>query len=191
MGILDTIVAIKDGICSIGKVLVSHKKINENSIMQWIDEMHKIECRRQGVQVEYEFKLGNPETDAAIVDKTGIIEELIGKTGSKALGGCLFYPDGSIKIEYYPNRYMDNLKNVFMCNKLDALSLIETNVAHEIYHVRQFRWLYQRGGYEAVSKALEEEHKYNYSEGPIERGACNYSLGGIEQDFDFELGCYV
>ena len=191
MGILKLLSDIGKGILSIGQVFMSHKEINDESIMMWIDEIHKKECKKQGLDIPYKFKLGNPATDAAIIDKDGVLQEFVGKKGIKALGGCVVETDGSIYIEYYPSRYRDNLNDVFMCDEHDAKSLIASNVAHELYHARQFMWLYERGGYPAVDRALTEERNYNYSEGPIERGACNYSIGGIEQDFEFDLGCYV
>jgi hypothetical protein len=65
------------------------------------------------------------------------------------------------------------------------------NVSHEVYHCKQFIWIAEHYGIESVYDALEKEKNYRYGEGPLERGAYNYSIAGLEQNFEVEFAEYA
>ena len=46
---------------------------------------------------------------------------------------------------------------------------------HEIWHVRQFTYLFNKGGSELINLVREREEKFEYPKGPIEQGAFRYS----------------
>ena len=46
---------------------------------------------------------------------------------------------------------------------------------HEIWHARQFTYLFNKGGSELINLVREREEKFEYPKGPIEQGAFRYS----------------
>lgn len=62
---------------------------------------------------------------------------------------------------------------------------------HEAYHVRQYRYVYENGGLEALDRLFADIKKVDYEENVLEVGAYLFQYFGIEQNFSEEFAPYV
>ena len=75
------------------------------------------------------------------------------------------------------------LKYVEGENPIFAWLLIEDIAKHESFHARQYNYLLKKGGMEAVGRLSEYMQSVNYEENILEKGAWDFQLDNIEQDF--------
>jgi hypothetical protein len=75
-------------------------------------------------------------------------------------------------------------------NPLIAWSEIMDIAKHEAFHARQYNYILQNGGMEALEKLTEYIKQSNYSDNIIEEGAFAYQFDNVVQDFSvFDRFC--
>lgn len=62
---------------------------------------------------------------------------------------------------------------------------------HEAYHVRQYRYVYEKGGLEALDRLCDDLKHVDYEENVLEIGAYLFQFFGIEQDFSEDFAPYL
>ncbi len=62
---------------------------------------------------------------------------------------------------------------------------------HEAYHVRQYRYVYEKGGLEALDRLCDDLKHVEYEENALEIGAYLFQFFGIEQDFSEDFAPYL
>lgn len=76
-------------------------------------------------------------------------------------------------------------------NPLKLKSEIRGIARHEAYHVRQYRYVYEKGGLEALDRLFADVQKVEYEENVLEVGAYLFQYFGIEQDFPEDFAPYI
>lgn len=129
----------------------------------------------------YEF---DEETISA-VEKS---EPGITKDGDEIVAFTYIDDDGDIDIVFS----LEAIKRyVAKENPLNLKSEIRGVARHEAYHVRQYRYIYERSGIEGVNRLFDDIQKLGYEENVLEIGAYLFQYFGLEQDFEEEFTPYV
>lgn len=76
-------------------------------------------------------------------------------------------------------------------NPLKLKSEIRGIARHEAFHVRQYRYVYEKGGLEALDRLFADVQRVEYEEDVLEVGAYLFQYFGIEQDFPEDFAPYV
>ena len=94
---------------------------------------------------------------------------------------CIFISPELIQKEFV--QLEDKYPNI---NFNDVYTTIKGTIKHEIYHCYQFRYIFDHYGADGINKVISNESNYPYGEGPLERGAIEYSItnGELKQNFD-------
>lgn len=88
--------------------------------------------------------------------------------------------------------FEDNLKEIEkQVDNQTFVNEIDITLKHEFWHCKQFKWLYDHGGFDSVKKASNADLNAGYPNGILERGAIDYSENGIKQDFEKTLSQFI
>lgn len=75
------------------------------------------------------------------------------------------------------------LKYIEGINPVSAWLLIEEIARHEAYHAKQYNYILEKGGLEAIDRLSEYLQNSDYEDNIVEQGAWDFQFENKEQDF--------
>lgn len=83
--------------------------------------------------------------------------------------------DQMVRVSFDINNIEKSIENnEINIDKDDSGFSIYQIALHELWHVKQFSYLFDKGGIDLVKSVLEKEKEFEYGQGPLELGAIRY-----------------
>ena len=75
------------------------------------------------------------------------------------------------------------LKYIEGANPINAYSYIREVARHELFHAKQYNYILNKGGMDAIGRVSEYMQSVDYAENLLEQGAWDFQFDEIVQDF--------